>query len=112
MFRTVERKEQRDQKKDNPILIVVELMISQGKIVNIPIRLNDDPAVLASNFAKTYNLNPAGQSALQEILQGHIMLTTQAQEVSDTDPFQDSSVLEKFEAKPTTIIEENPASTL
>ena len=59
-FRTVERSEMRDQKKDDPVLVVVELMISQGKIVNIPIRRFDNAYVLASNFAKTYNLNPAG----------------------------------------------------
>ena len=72
-FRTVERQEEREQKKDDPILIVVELMLSQGKTVSIPVRKDDDASVLASNFAKTYSLNLAGQKALQDILESHIL---------------------------------------
>ena len=59
-------------RKEDPILVVVELMISQGKTVSIPVRQNDDAYVLSNNFAKTYNLNSAGQKALQDILENHI----------------------------------------
>ena len=92
-------------------------MISQGKTVNIPVRLDDDAFLLAENFSKMYNLQPAGQRALQEILEAHIQMCTQLklQEASDSEslPFADSSDDDRgVDAKPTTIVEENPASTL
>ena len=109
-FRTIARKEQRELRKEDPILVVVELMISQGKTVSIPVRQSDDAFVLSNNFAKTYNLNQAGQKALQDILENHIYRPRPGPENFTTELVDESDELYYRNVQATTIEEENNQS--
>ena len=111
-FRTIARKEQRELRKEDPILVVVELMISQGKTVSIPVRQNDDAYVLSNNFAKTYNLNHAGQKALQDILENHIYKPRPEAETFTQESIDQINELYYKNVQATTILEENNQSRM
>ena len=73
MAQAIANTESEKEMASQDVVLMVELMVAPGKSVNIPIRKDDKPEQIASNFAKTYSLNKTAQESLCKILHANIV---------------------------------------
>ncbi|CDW76985.1 UNKNOWN [Stylonychia lemnae] len=70
-LKTQKRDQMRQAKKRKPF-IIIEIIISPGKMAHLPIHDGDDPHILCQNFSRTYNLGKLAKDSLLKILTGHL----------------------------------------
>eukprot|EP00347_Sterkiella_histriomuscorum_P024494 403330916 len=71
-FETNKREQDRRQKLRKPF-IIIEIIISPGRVAHLPIYHGDDPILLCQNFSRTYNLGRQARESLLQILQSHLI---------------------------------------
>lgn len=57
------------KEEKEPPFVVIELNVGPGKQAKIPIHEDDNPAKIASNYAKVFQLDKSAQEMLQVLIE-------------------------------------------